>query len=259
MKKITFTDAAIKEQGYVVIDGKKYEITDTTYVDGTELNASTFNEMQKNVEDVIVEQTQSYTEGSEAVEKCYSAAYINSIVGKIEELQTENKTLVSAINEIKSQVQSTIDFNQVYPVGSLYMSMNLTDPSTLFGGTWQRLYGKYLKLSDDASPAWTQGGSSSGSMTVDLDTHSHSLEGVAYAKINLATTGNYLYADMLPSISYSNQYYIAVNGKRTQVASNTTTGAVRLGGSTSSVGQQVLVTYENNPEYVTINMWQRIA
>lgn len=32
----------------------------------------------------------------------------------------------------------------VYPVGSLYMSMNSTNPSTLFGGTWEQIQGRYL-------------------------------------------------------------------------------------------------------------------
>lgn len=29
--------------------------------------------------------------------------------------------------------------NQVYPVGSIYMSVNSVDPATLFGGTWSRI------------------------------------------------------------------------------------------------------------------------
>lgn len=34
--------------------------------------------------------------------------------------------------------------NKTYPVGSIYMSVNSTDPSTLFGGTWERLKGRFL-------------------------------------------------------------------------------------------------------------------
>jgi len=32
----------------------------------------------------------------------------------------------------------------VYPVGSIYMSVNSTSPATLFGGTWQQINGYYL-------------------------------------------------------------------------------------------------------------------
>lgn len=35
-------------------------------------------------------------------------------------------------------------FNLIYPVGSIYLSWNSTDPSKLFGGTWERLSGGFL-------------------------------------------------------------------------------------------------------------------
>lgn len=38
----------------------------------------------------------------------------------------------------------TETINAVYPVGSIYMSVNSTNPSTLFGGTWARLEGRFL-------------------------------------------------------------------------------------------------------------------
>ena len=38
----------------------------------------------------------------------------------------------------------TETINAVYPVGSIYMSVKSTNPSTLFGGTWERLEGRFL-------------------------------------------------------------------------------------------------------------------
>lgn len=35
-------------------------------------------------------------------------------------------------------------WNLIYPIGSVYMSKNSTDPSTLFGGTWQRIKGRVI-------------------------------------------------------------------------------------------------------------------
>lgn len=56
--------------------------------------------------------------------------------------------------------------NLVYPVGSIYMSVNNASPATLFGGTWQKLEGCFL-LGSSASHA---NGSTGGSETVTLTT-----------------------------------------------------------------------------------------
>ena len=35
-------------------------------------------------------------------------------------------------------------FDLIYPVGAIYMSVNSTSPATLFGGTWERIQGRFL-------------------------------------------------------------------------------------------------------------------
>ena len=43
-------------------------------------------------------------------------------------------------------------FDLIYPVGSIYMSVNSTSPETLFGGSWERITGKFLlSATDDGS------------------------------------------------------------------------------------------------------------
>lgn len=44
----------------------------------------------------------------------------------------------------KITASKTETINAVYPVGSIYMSVISTNPSTLFGGTWERLEGRFL-------------------------------------------------------------------------------------------------------------------
>lgn len=55
-----------------------------------------------------------------------------------------------------------------YPVGSIYMSVNNTNPGTLFGGTWEQIQDRFLLA---AGNTYT-GGSTGGSASVNLS-HSH--------------------------------------------------------------------------------------
>ena len=49
----------------------------------------------------------------------------------------------------------------IYPVGSIYISVNSTNPSQLFGGTWERIKDKFLLASGDTYANNTTGGSAS--------------------------------------------------------------------------------------------------
>ena len=75
MNKITFEDATLVSQAKVSIGGTDYEITPATYSGGTDLNASTFNTMQSNIENAIPEvQTSKTTSDSDT----YACTYVNN-------------------------------------------------------------------------------------------------------------------------------------------------------------------------------------
>lgn len=46
-----------------------------------------------------------------------------------------------------------------HPVGSLYISENATSPAELYGGTWERIEGKFIMGAGDTYPAGSTGGS----------------------------------------------------------------------------------------------------
>lgn len=51
--------------------------------------------------------------------------------------------LVNAVKEIILETS--------YPIGSIYMSVNSTNPSILIGGTWERIKGRFLLAADDST------------------------------------------------------------------------------------------------------------
>ena len=50
-------------------------------------------------------------------------------------------------------------FDKIYPVGSIYMSVNSASPSDLFGGTWERLTDRFLVGAGNSYGVNTTGGS----------------------------------------------------------------------------------------------------
>lgn len=50
----------------------------------------------------------------------------------------------------------TFVLNSIYPVGSIYISVNHTSPATLFGGTWQRITAKFLFAAPNSSATLEQ-------------------------------------------------------------------------------------------------------
>lgn len=49
-------------------------------------------------------------------------------------------------------------FKLIYPVGSIYISVNNTSPADLFGGTWEALENRFLVAAGSDFPAASTGG-----------------------------------------------------------------------------------------------------
>ena len=64
-----------------------------------------------------------------------------------------------------------------YPIGSVYISFSATDPSTYFGGSWERIKGRFLLSADDGSyNVNNTGGEATHTLTInEMPSHGHSL------------------------------------------------------------------------------------
>lgn len=82
------------------------------------------------------------------------------------------------INEIGDNLQFEIIksqlLNSIYPIGSIYMSVNSTNPENFIGGTWERIQDKFLLASGSLYSAGSTGGEATHKLTIDeMPSHSH--------------------------------------------------------------------------------------
>lgn len=62
----------------------------------------------------------------------------------------------------------------VYPVGSIYISANSTNPGQLFGGTWQQITGRFLLAAGGGYTAGATGGEATHTLTEnEMPRHRH--------------------------------------------------------------------------------------
>ena len=65
-------------------------------------------------------------------------------------------------------------FLLMHPVGTPYASENPTSPAELYGGTWERIEGRFIMGASDTYPAGSTGGSATHTQTgAELSPHEH--------------------------------------------------------------------------------------
>lgn len=94
----------------------------------------------------------------------------------------------------------TMLLDQIYPIGSIYMSVNSSNPGTLFGGTWQQLKDRFLLGAGDTYAAGAQGGEASHTITTQELPYLGKFSAVSWASGNGATNGifskQFMYKDI---------------------------------------------------------------
>jgi transcription elongation factor Elf1 len=140
-----------------------------------------------------------------------------------------------ALKQMRVQCQQLLDM--VYPIGSLYMSMNTTDPSELFGGTWERIKDRFIYANGDTTTPGTLGGST---------THNHGLS-AGFTAMNVGG-GGIQYQEKQVSAWGTNA---AMNIASSYNSYQTKSWGISLGGATDNAN--------TIPPYITAYIWKRIA
>lgn len=91
---------------------------------------------------------------------------------------------------------AAVDPLSLMPVGYVYISTSSTSPQTLFGGTWERIQGRFLLAADSTYTAGSTGGEATHTLSVDeIPSHRHSVtaraaNGSASVQIESYATGD---------------------------------------------------------------------
>lgn len=135
-----------------------------------------------------------------------------------------------------------ISLNDVYPVGSVYMSVNNTNPSTLFGGTWVQLKDRFLLGAGDTYTNGSTGGEANHTLTInEMPSHTHTQNQHRHT----------LGSDWSSGSGSAGAYTHSSNRKTTNKYSDYTTAT-----NNNTGGGQA---HNNMPPYLVVYMWKRTA
>lgn len=137
------------------------------------------------------------------------------------------------------------------PIGSIYISVNNTNPSTYFGGTWERIEGRFLLAADDSTYTL---GATGGSATSDIS-HQHNLSDNGGARIGLVKGKMYYNRDWLGENVRYNQTVTNVSFNHVDDGAYTGNVTTTLTGKTDSGGNNSLNIM---PPYLVVYIWKRV-
>lgn len=124
------------------------------------------------------------TGGTTQEEACngIGAVYENG-TWDVSHLTATPESAASFVNSIKGAI-----LNAMYPVGSLYITVNATPPASLLGGTWEQIKDRFLLAAGDNHAAGGDGGAES--YTLIVGAHQHSISGYSEWGANRIAYGN---------------------------------------------------------------------
>lgn len=143
-------------------------------------------------------------------------------------------------------------FDLIYPVGSIYMSVNAADPATLFGGEWERLKDRFLLAAGDTYTAGATGGEATHTLSkAELPEIGGTIS--AMSGSDGATAGGF------GAFRNADGDFTPENVKQYGRPSNTqwTSGTTSYGSVKLAVGEGA--AHNNMPPYEAVYIWKRKA
>jgi hypothetical protein len=212
----SYTEAAITAQA------GKYTVTDAVYIFAAD-SSSSFD-VEVTATDDFGTATRSTTASTAFTLMNWGQDGTSMGIGKVAE---KANTLQIGLNvEFLGKVSGAI-FDAIYPVGSIYLAYNHTNPATLFGGTWTRITNAFLW----ATTATGTIGQTGGEQTVKLT------------------------EAQLPAHSHGSVYSQHAEGTKNRAWYSTTGTSMAYGPVSAGSGE----AHNNMPPYIQVSVWRRTA
>lgn len=166
-------------------------------------------------------------------------------------LDSEGNLIVNSITTSTSN-DSNIDFDMIYPVGSIYLSLANTNPSVLFGGVWESIAkGRTLVGVDESQSEFNivkkEGGEKTHKLSIaEMPNHTHDIyQDNGSGRKDIPVYGQY---SDLNNVGFMNFRYTC-NYEYTQ-------GGQGKFYNTDNGGNQ---SHNNLQPYLTCYIWTRIS
>lgn len=190
--------------------------------------------------------------------------YLSAAQGKILNDKFAN---YATVNSLTNYVTTNSLIDKIYPVGSIYMSVNNVSPEVFIGGSWEQIKDKFLLSSGDIYEAGSEGGEATHKLTKnEIPLHNHSIH------LKTSQNGSHTHIETGAEItinSTQNAYSskIQLNTMNTKsISDNKSTGipTVEEGSHTHDIVGETDTTgdsseHNNMPPYLTVYMWKRTA
>lgn len=146
----------------------------------------------------------------------------------------------------------TVFLNKIYPVGSIYTSVNNVSPASFLGGTWEAITDRFLLGAGSEYIGGSTGGSKEITLTeAQMPKHYHSG--------TTASAGEHTHKWYYTTDTFTgNAYYNNVKDTNTDKSKDTSSaGAHTHTFTTDSKGSNQ--PHDNMPPYLAVYMWKRTA
>ena len=81
------------------------------------------------------------------------------------------------VKSISTEVTNNLTIDDIYPIGSIYFSINNVNPSNFFGGIWEQIKDKFLLSSGDTYKSGSTGGESNHILDInEIPRHNHTID-----------------------------------------------------------------------------------